>query len=347
VRWRAAIALAAIISLAAAPTPTPAAISGETQTSTNQLHCGLTRLMCKVATGEEEACPETAQSCGIDLTLYRIYMARLGKGVELRPLHPRYVQVLAPFYPGLELGQVRLGYSPRQPLRNATTDCRKIYFNDERAVELFVKGRAQVHYREGQPDPDSTHVDWLLHELRHAEQCMELGGREAYARRWFSELARSGLMMLKGESQLLHDAMIMEEDADAVAEEVLQSLGNNLDAWGELSPELDLMPVVRVGPLQVGGPLPVILTANARGGAHPLRYTWSMKRPGRERFYRIPNLEGRAWHNQLVWTPSRAGTYAIRVDVFHPGGRLASASRKIALEVAPRKKEVCSSYLTM
>lgn len=346
-RWPVAVALAAVVSLAATPTPPLAAISGPADISGEQINCGLTRLVCQVATGEDGTCPGPEQSCSIDLTLYHIYMARLGKGVKLRSLHPRHVELLAPHYPKLDLSLVRLGHSSLQPLRNATTDCLNIYFNDALAVDRFVTGKAKVHFRGGKPDPDSTHLDWLLHELRHAEQCMELGGRDAYARRWFSELTRSGLLLLKGSSQLLHDAMIMEEDADAVAIEVLRALGGNLDARGELVEELALLPLVRAGLLRVGAPLPVILTANARGGAAPLKFTWSMKRPGRGDFYRVPEAEGRIWHNQLVWTPGLAGTYQIKVEVRHPGGRLAPVSRVYTLQVEPRQLQICSRFLTM
>ena len=322
-------------------------MSGAPETSGSQVNCGLTRLVCQVATGEDRTCSDKEQSCSFDLTLYRIYMARLGRDVALQPLHPRYVELLAPHYPKLDLERVQLGYSSRQPLRNATTDCLNIYFNDALAVDKFVTGKSRVLHREGRPDPDSTHMDWLLHELRHAEQCMELGGREAYARRWFSELARSGLMLLKGSSQLLHDAMVMEEDADAVADEVLRALGNNLDTRGELVKELKLLPVVMAGPRRVGDVLPVILTASVEGGATPLRYTWSMKRPGRDRFYRVPELEGRTWHNQLVWTPSLAGMYQIRVDVRHPGGHLVPARKTFNVQVKPRQILICSRLFTM
>ena len=158
-RWPVAVALAAVVSLAATPTPPLAQFSGAPDKSGEQINCGLTRLVCQAATGEDGTCPGPSQSCSIELTLYHIYMARLGKGVKLRSLHPRYVELLAPYYPNLDLDQVRLGHSSNQPLRNATTDCLNIYFNDALAVDHFVTAKAKVHYRGGQPDPDNTQVD--------------------------------------------------------------------------------------------------------------------------------------------------------------------------------------------
>ncbi len=352
-RWRARLLIAAgmaVIMVAATPGG-PAAKSGPRRPVAQQLHCGLTELVCTVADGEGSGaggtCPEPSQSCDLDLTLYRIYMARLSKGAKMRPLHPRYRAVLSPYYPELDLSRVRLGYSPRQPLRNATTDCLNIYFNDATAVEHFATGRAKIYFKEDRPDPDSTHLDWLLHELRHAEQCMEEGGREGYARRWFIELSRSGMLLLKGSSQQLHDAMGMEEDAEAVAQRLLERLTLNVDARGDLVPEIVLQPPVRVGPLRVAAPLPVIFSVAAAGGSEPLSFTWSMKRPGRDQFYRVPELEGRTWRNQLVWTPSLAGIYQIRVQASHPGGRLEPAIRIYQLNVAPAPKRVCSATYTM
>jgi len=356
-RWwrtaaRRALVIAGLAVIMVAASPVPAARSPEKPPAARQINCGITELVCRVAAphvgASDASCPGARDTCDLDLTLYRVYMDRLSRGVKVRPLHPRYVRVLAPHYPGLDLTRVRLGYSPRQPLRNATTDCLNIYFNDAEAVARFVEGESRLYFRGGAPDPDSTHVDWLLHELRHAEQCMEAGGREGYARRWFQELSHQGLLRLvRGSQQQLHDAMEMEADADAVAERVLASLHSNVDARSNLAPALSMRPLVRAGPLRVGGPMPVILSASVEGGAEPLRFTWSMRRPGRSAFYRIPDVEGRSFRNQMIWTPSLSGTYRVRVKVEHPGGQLAPAEREYAFYVAPRQLKICSSHYTM
>ena len=78
---------------------------------------------------------------------------------------------------------------------------------------------------------------WLLHELTHAEQCVEGGGREKYALRWWGELEtavrESGetIDVFQTTEQLVkqlqalylrvHGAMPMEQAADAKAEAVL------------------------------------------------------------------------------------------------------------------------------
>jgi hypothetical protein len=152
-----------------------------------------------------------AQICQGKYAIYQTYMAVLGAGVSLHSLPDVYVEEIQPMYPHVDLRSVRFGYSSQQPSDNATTDCDRIYFNDAAYVERLR--RAELS--------ESEEWDWLLHELRHTEQCRELGGRQAYAERWFRDLEISLLVTrLANPAQYftwLHDNMPMEDDADSRA----------------------------------------------------------------------------------------------------------------------------------
>ncbi len=67
----------------------------------------------------------------------------------------------------------------------------------------------------------------LCHELRHTEQCNEMGGRDFYAERWFRDFAISALTSNLNNPNyytVLHDQMPMEKNAEARAMEVLKVL---------------------------------------------------------------------------------------------------------------------------
>ncbi|HVR74340.1 MAG TPA: hypothetical protein VMT52_08410 [Planctomycetota bacterium] len=152
-----------------------------------------------------------AQICQGKYAIYQTYMAFLGAGVSLHSLPDVYVEEIQPIFPHVDLRSVRFGFSNRQPSDNATTDCDKIYFNDAAYVERLRRAELST--------PEEW--DWLLHELRHTEQCRELGGRQAYAERWFRDLEISLLVTrLANPAQYftwLHDNMPMEADADSRA----------------------------------------------------------------------------------------------------------------------------------
>ena len=161
---------------------------------------------------ESLSCRTQRTLCEAKLAAYRAQMDQLGAGVELSSLPTAYLRILAPFYPRLDLATVRFGVSPRQPPDNAITDCDRIYFARSEFVERLRLGELRA----------TTDWLWLLHELRHAEQCASLGGRDAYAVRWLDELGLSFLS--DADLATLHDRIPMEGDADRRAEIVLAEL---------------------------------------------------------------------------------------------------------------------------
>jgi hypothetical protein len=68
--------------------------------------------------------------CQAALTAYGTYMNQMGFAVTRRSLPQRYVDLLGPFYPHVNLANWRFGFGDRQPPGNATTDCNVTYFND-------------------------------------------------------------------------------------------------------------------------------------------------------------------------------------------------------------------------
>ena len=181
------------------------------------------------------SCTLARAECKIRLGLYQLYMGRMSWGVNMSPLPGHYLQALAPHFPGMDLSQVRVGYSSRQPDNNATTDCKNIYFNDLKMVRQVMKGTLWMGLTDGKPDAEKTNMDWLLHELRHVEQCQEWGGRDAYALRWMQDLTRAVFRQMSLEHQMIHNDQAMEKDADRVALEVLQKLAPVINERGQIT----------------------------------------------------------------------------------------------------------------
>jgi hypothetical protein len=158
------------------------------------------------------ACRSEETLCEAKLAVYHAHMEELAAGVELAVLPATYRRVLGRFFPRLALAAVRFGWSDRQPPDNAITDCDRIYFARSDFVERLRRGELRV----------ATDWLWLLHELRHAEQCAALGGRDAYAARWLDEL---GLAFLAdADLATLHDRIPLEDDADERAKRVFAEL---------------------------------------------------------------------------------------------------------------------------
>lgn len=156
--------------------------------------------------------------CESKVALYRRYMDQLGAGVSLVRLPNAYVEQLKNHYPKVNLGTVRFGYSSRQPAGNTTTDCHNIYSARKDFVDRL---------RNATLGGDPTLLHLLYHELRHTEQCTELGGRDPYAERWFRDLEISALTTNLNNPnyyRVLHDRMPMEKDADARADAVLKAV---------------------------------------------------------------------------------------------------------------------------
>ena len=173
-------------------------------------------------------CNAAAALCETKIRAFDVYMAQIDTGQPQHALPPIYQDILRPHYPQVDFEKIRFAFSDQQPPDNATTDCNRIYFNDADHVDAL---------RNAGPNPKWL---WLLHELTHSEQCVEVGGREKYALRWWRELEtavrESGetIDVFQTTEQLVkqlqalylrvHAAMPMEQTADAKAETVLGSL---------------------------------------------------------------------------------------------------------------------------
>jgi hypothetical protein len=173
------------------------------------------------------ACNAAVALCELKLHAFDVYMHQIDAGQPRHALPPSYQDILRAHYPNTDLAQVRFAFSDQQPLDNATTDCRYIYFNDATYVATVRDAGPNEKWR------------WLLHELTHAEQCAS-GGREKYALRWWSELeaavrdSNETIDLTQTTEQLakqlqelyvrVHAAMPMEQAADAKAEAVLAEL---------------------------------------------------------------------------------------------------------------------------
>ncbi len=178
------------------------------------------------------SCTVARTECKIRLGLYRLYISNMAWGVSMHRLPDHYLNVLAPHFPGVDLTQVNIGFSDRQPHNNATTDCKNIYFNDAVMVRQAVQGTLFIGSTNGRPDPEKTNMDWLLHELRHVEQCQLWGGRDTYALRWMHDMSQAMVRQMSLEQQSIHADQAMEKDADRVAYQVLQKLAPAIDRRG-------------------------------------------------------------------------------------------------------------------
>ena len=177
---------------------------------------------------DDPLCRTAVTLCEAKIRVFDVYMQQIDTGGPKHELPPIYREILRPHYPDVDLSAIRFAFSDQQPPDNATTDCNQIYFNSQSYVETL---------RDAAPNPN---IVWLLHELAHPEQCAAAGGREGYAKRWWDELEaavrESGetVNIFQSTEQLVkqlqalylrvHDAMPMEQDADAKAKAVLADL---------------------------------------------------------------------------------------------------------------------------
>ena len=174
------------------------------------------------------ACNAAVALCDMQISAYYAYMDQLDTGQPKVPLPAIYQEILRPYYPHADLAKIRIAFSDQQPPDNATTDCDVLYFNDAAYVTAL---------RDAAPNRKWT---WLLHELEHPEQCAAAGGREGYAKRWWSELetavraSGASIDVFQSTEELakqlqalyarVHGSMPMERAADAKAEEALAQL---------------------------------------------------------------------------------------------------------------------------
>jgi hypothetical protein len=173
--------------------------------------------------------PAQVADCQAKLAAYQGYMANLGRDVTLYSLPALYVDLLRPLYPNVDLRTVKFGFSNRQQANNATTDCSRIYFNGQDYVRKLATGALT---RDENPSPL-----WLYHELRHTEQCVEWGGRDFFAARWFKDF-QIGLIQTRLQRDPpafmteVHDRQPMEADANARMRQVEKALPDGLVAPG-------------------------------------------------------------------------------------------------------------------
>ena len=169
--------------------------------------------------------------CSDRIAIYKAYMAVLGAGVTMHAIPQVYIDKLQAFYPDVDLHAIKFGFSDRQPPGNATTDCNRIYFSNPDFVAALRDGALLLD--------DPYGWSWLFHELQHTQQCVELGGRDNYAERWFRDLAISALLLNLAHPESffadLHDRMPMEEDADARMRSIVIVAGNAQDPAGPLA----------------------------------------------------------------------------------------------------------------
>ncbi len=150
--------------------------------------------------------------------VYMGYFAIVGGGATTYRLPEDVVTKLKPHYGETLLREVRTGASNHTKSDStAMTDCKNIYFPSGSGVVALLKSDSILEKRDGQ-FVYANEVRWLLHELQHTRQCVDIGGRENYAVRWFSELGATtigNLIAAPGNvsSREIHDAMPMEEDA--------------------------------------------------------------------------------------------------------------------------------------
>lgn len=111
---------------------------------------------------------------------------------------------------------------------NAVTDCKVVYVPVGSALRHVVDGTTAF----GTAGSTGDAWKWLLHELKHAEQCDDLGSRRAYGVYWWENvIAVSGVSQAQlatgdvggalGRYKDFHNNMPMEKDAEAFALAVL------------------------------------------------------------------------------------------------------------------------------
>lgn len=282
---------------------------------------------CKESCALTDApCIAREQLCQTKLQLYRGYMGQLGLGVTLHRLPQLYVDLLQEHYNG-NLANVRFGYADRQPAV-ATTDCTVIYFGGG-ATQSFVD-----KLRAGQLD-NSDDFKLLLHELRHFNQCTNLGGRDQFAKRWFRDLDISVLQQSTIDFHQLHDLMPMESDAKNAANSILSEIKVLRDQSGKLVRPLgvDLLKGSSVlgSSLAVWVGTPHEFTARVSGGSGPFRIDWGVKAPNQTSFQPVLPTPGDL--TKLEWTPGRTGIYELEAFVTQPGTELRPALKIIQVKV--------------
>lgn len=214
--------------------------------------------------------PVPAQlSCAQRQAAFYLYLAQMGLGVTLYGLPSDWVDLLQDHFPNVDVGDWRFGFAANQPPDNATTDCDRTYFNDQAFVDDLRQGVVTNHR-------------WLLHEIAHYDQCIEVGGRDDFAKMWWDDLDLVTLEILLGQTAIddLHDAMEMEDEAETMALDIRDGI---LDCC--IHPETGaVIDPLAVGPLWFSPSEPkvgqqVTVRVDASDGAEPYFHTWRAVRP--------------------------------------------------------------------
>jgi len=110
------------------------------------------------------------------------------------------------------------------------TDCRTIYLVENSTA-------AQIVGLNSFPVGDDWRI--LLHELKHVDQCGDIGSRKEYGIYWWENLIATGLVqpdeiiqgtLAIGDFSEFHDAMPMEVDAENCADEILLRIVDACDS---------------------------------------------------------------------------------------------------------------------
>jgi hypothetical protein len=270
------------------------------------------------------ACHARIAACESKLTAYNGYMGQLSAGTTTYILPAVYRELLQPFY-SADLTGWRFAFSDRQPPGNATTDCSVTYFNRANFVLLLRQGNLDGLWR------------WLFHELGHFDQCRRMTSRDAYAKMWFGNLELAFLQ--NSNLETIHDRMIMENDADAIAARVLTSTVPLRDSRDRLVRPIAVALVGSSGQLlservttRVGNTQ--LFTARISGGSDPLERVWRWRVPGSFQLVAAPTsvVDG---GNAFQFTPTVVGTYFVRIRVRQPESNLAETIKQVAVDVLP------------
>ncbi|MDA0737516.1 MAG: hypothetical protein O2999_14270 [Nitrospirae bacterium] len=156
--------------------------------------------------------------------LYQEYMKSIGASYE-GAIYESIRKDLQPFYTvSLDTVRVSLGSASDGA---GITDCTHIHFPDEELVHTLQSGEAIAN---------SSKLHCVLHELKHVQQCQDIGSRKKYGVMWFSqfeitlkvridETIRDALSLLSGKgAKYVHDAMPMEKDAEDYANSILDKV---------------------------------------------------------------------------------------------------------------------------
>jgi len=211
-------------------------------------------------------------SCAEKQALFAAWMTQMGVGVTMHTLPGPLRGLLQDHYPNAPLQKWFFGNSSKQEQNNATTDCDRTYFNSFDFVNRL---------RQGTNLGTAGWYRWLVHEIRHYEQCMEVGGEDDYAKMWWDDLEVETLRTLStgGDIGQIHDLMAME--ADAIAHEDIA--GTILDCC--IHPETGaVVDPIEVGAIQIEPAFPkvgdtVTVSVDVSGGAEPHLLTWYRDSP--------------------------------------------------------------------